>query len=220
MNNITNVNASANILAACARGALIQQAWHGSDETACLLGSMHPSINSTGDCNRLMPWWLPEASLTMFDGIATKHVLSVARWYGELVGRWHVLTERQWDLIMTRLLTYCIDLAVSAARSSWKYQHVIENACSQCRAAVVSGNDSDLAAARSVASEAVDIAWFAGAKEACSAARTAWSAARSAVRAAIDSAAAAAKNSADAYFSLFTFTLEQIEYECDLVGRA
>lgn len=203
----------------------MQHQWHGNDqagrETACLLGAMHRDINSTGDCNSiLMPWWFPEATLTLFDGIAVEHILRMARWYGALVGRWHVLSDTQWEAIKTRLLVYCIDSAVSAARSNWKQWHVIESACLQCRAAITSGDVAELAAARTVADDATDIAWFAGVKEACSAARTGWSATRSAVRAAIDSAAAAAKNSAEAYHSLFTFTLEQIEYECDLVGRA
>ena len=195
---ITHAQASTNILAAVEARTLVQGKWHDRDregrELACLLGAIHPSVTSPAECNgKLMPMWLAELTPTLFDGIPPAEILPIARRYGELVGRWHVLTAAQWKTILDRFLIRCIDDAVAAARpvsEGKEYWPAVEAACAQAKAAIESNDPAAESAARSAA-------WSA-----------AWSAAESA-----ESAAWSAAESA-AYLSLFRFVLDQIESEC------
>ena len=121
MLDIDNQTASTNILAAVEAGTLVQGTWHGRDREgralACLLGAIHPSVTSPAECNgKLMPMWLAELTPPLFDGIPKAEILPIAKRYGELVGRWHVLTDAQWQAILDRFLIRCIDDAVAAAR--------------------------------------------------------------------------------------------------------
>lgn len=191
MLNITHSEASANILKACDAGALVQGKWHGRDkegrEIACLLGAIHPSVTSPAECNgSLMPMWLAELTLVLFDGIEAEHVIPIARRYGELVGDWHVLSPEQWSAILRRVLIRCIDDAVAAARpvsEGKEYWPAVERACAQSRVAI---EGRDEAAARAAARAATDAAMAA----AWAAPGAAWAA---------------------VYLSLFTFVLDQIE---------
>jgi hypothetical protein len=202
MLEITNAAASAAILAACDEGRLVQRQWHerGKDgrELACLLGAIHPSVTSPADCNGdLMPMWLAELTPTLFDGIAAEHMLSMARRYGELVARWHMLTPAGWDAIRTRFLIRTIDAAVEAATpvsAGKSYWPAVEAACEQVKTALATGKG--LNAARAAAAAA------------------AGAAAAAAARAAAAAAAGAAATWA-AYLSLFTFLLDQIEAGLD-----
>ena len=202
MIDITNTDASAAILSHVDAGTLAQGVWHdqGKDghEIACLLGAIHPSVKEATDCNGdLMPMWLAELTPTLFDGIAAESIYQMARRYGELIGRWHVLSDTQWDGILTRVLIRCIDDAVTAARPANEgkdYWPAVVAACEQVKAAL---NDGDV--------DSLSAAWSA-----------AWSAAASAAKSAAKSAASAAESaeSAAEYLSLFTFVLDQIEAEC------
>src|SRR5262249_39790713 len=106
---ITNTEASANILAACEAHTLVQKHWHtradDGRELACLLGSIGPGVNSASDCNaELMPLWLAEITVSLFDGISENAIYPMAQRFGVLVGRWHVLTPEHWDRVLHRFL--------------------------------------------------------------------------------------------------------------------
>jgi len=117
---IPHATASANILRHVETGTLIQGGWHrrrGGVELACLLGSIDPSVKTTQDCNaELMPLWLAETSLVLFDGLPRGSIGPVARRYGTLIAQWHVLVPIRWDAILMRFLIRAIDDAVDAAR--------------------------------------------------------------------------------------------------------
>ena len=187
---ITHASASAAILRAADENRLVQGQWHTTGERgrhmACLLGSIAPSVNSAADCNGdLMPLWMAELTVTLFDGMPTDQIVPIAYRYGGLVARWHTLTEAQWHGVLMRFLIRCIDDAVEAARPlnvGKPYWPAVEAACKQSKSAVLSGDDARAGAA----------------------ARAAWAAAEAA-----EAAARAAQ-----YHSLFAFLLAQIESEC------
>ena len=162
MIDITNAEASAAILSHVDAGTLAQGVWHdqGKDgrEIACLLGAIHPSVKKAADCNGdLMPMWLAELTPTLFDGIAAENIYPMARRYGELVGRWHVLSGARWDGILTRVLIRCIDDAVTAARPANEgkdYWPAVAAACEQVKAALNDGDADALSAAWSAAASA------------------------------------------------------------------
>lgn len=165
MATITHDTASANILAACEAGTLIQGKWHDRDrdgrEIACLLGAIHPTVKSPADCNGdLMPMWLAELTPTMFDGLPAEAVIPIAKRYGDLVGRWHVLSTAQWDAILTRVLIRCVDDAVTAARSVCEgqpYWPAVDAACKQVRAVLNGDGDIKAAGAAAAAAAAYEI---------------------------------------------------------------
>lgn len=121
MSQPTHAAASAAILAHCNAGTIVQREWHGRDaagrEVACLLGAIDPSVNSTADCNaELMPMWLAELTLVLFDGLPPKAIYPIARRYGELVGRWHVLSSKDWERVLAGFLCRVID---EASQTYW-----------------------------------------------------------------------------------------------------
>lgn len=216
--NISHSDASAAILAHVDAGTLVQGKWHdrrASDgrEIACLLGAIHPSVESPADCNgELMPMWLAEMTPTLFDGIPAESVLPVARRYGELVARWGKLSQDQWDAILTRVLVRCIDVAMESARpvnEERSYWPAVAAACDQVKTALVSGGDAASFEAAAWAAWAARAAEAAARAAAARAARAAKAAAAWAARAAEAAAAEAA-----ACLSLFGFVLDQIEMEC------
>lgn len=150
---ISHEIASRNILTAVDAGALTQSQWHGRGndgrDIACLLGSIDPMVNSPKDCNgKLMPMWLAELTPVLFDSISKDEIYPIARRYGDLVGRWHVLTSDQWDTILMKFLVRTIDAAIDAARpvmTGKLYWPQVESACEQCKAAII-GKKRDVAA--------------------------------------------------------------------------
>lgn len=195
MMNISHAEASAAILKACDANALIQGKWHtikNGREIACLLGSVHPNINSPSDCNGdLMPLWMAELTVVLFDGIQTSEIHNTARRYGNLVARWHVLQPSDWNTVLQNFLVQTIDTAVNAARSvniGKPYWRQISNACDLCKTAILTNNDT------------TDVVDAAAARTARAAARAAANAARADAYAAADAAAdaAAAYAAADA----------------------
>lgn len=227
---LTNADASAAILKACDAGTLVQGAWHERDEgrdLACLLGSMHPRVNKATDCNGdLMPLWMAELTVALFDGLPKESIIDVSRRYGALVARWHVLTPAAWAAVQTRFMIRCIDDAVESARpaaTGKDYWPAVEKACAQVVKALESGDKKEWIAARSAALSAARSATA----SAWSAAESAWSAARSAAESAAWSAAWSAESAAwsaasaagnaarsAAYLRLFTFLLDLIDAEC------
>jgi hypothetical protein len=154
MINITNETASANILAACDAGTLVQGKWHDrrddGRELACLLGSINSTVNSWADCNGdLMPMWLAEMVPTLFDGLPEASIIPVARRFGIAVARWHVLAPTQWDAILTRVLIRCVDDAVGYARpvcAGEPYWLAVVSACDLVTSALSGKGDIEAAA--------------------------------------------------------------------------
>lgn len=226
---ITHATASANILAACDAGTLVQGQWHGRDkdgrEIACLLGAMHPSVKSPADCNGdLMPIWLATMVPVLFDGLPAEAIIPMARRFGAAVAAcFPLLSPRQWDAILTRVLIRCIDDAVEYARpcSEGKpYWPAVEAACKQVRDALNGGGNikEAAAAAGTVWAAARAAGGWAASAAASAAAGAVWAAAGSAAGSAAGAVWAAARaageaREARAYESLFKFVLDQIEGE-------
>ena len=118
--HITPAVASANILAFANEGRLIQGDWHkrsAGRELACLLGSIDPKVRTAADCNAdLMPLWMAEVTIKLFDRLPSADVVPTALRYGALIARWHTLDATAWDGVMRAFLVRCIDDALSAAR--------------------------------------------------------------------------------------------------------
>jgi hypothetical protein len=200
MLDITNADASANILRFADEGRLTQSQWHGRGndgrKIACLLGAIDPSVTSAEECNgKLMPMWLAELTPTLFDGIPAAEIVPVARRYGELIARWGALAPEAWERVWIKFLIYTIDQALDAARpvsEGGPYWPAVEAACAQTKAALESGDRNGLkAGARDLAAAAAArAAWPTAAAEAARAARAA--------RAAEAAAAAAAAWAAEA----------------------
>ena len=225
MVEITHADASANILRFCAEKRLTQGQWHekGKDgrDIACLLGSIDPSVKMPEDCNGdLMPLWLAQLTVVLFDHLSVDNIYPIALRYGELVARWHILTDTDWNSILIKFLVRCIDDAVEAARPvsvGKPYWDAIETVCEQSKVAIKSGDKTAADAARAAACAVADATCAA----ACAAACATCAAARAAARAAACAARAAAGAPGAAiyaagarvavYDKLFTFVLDQIE---------
>ena len=213
MVEITHADASANILRFCAEKRLTQRQWHekGKDgrDIACLLGSIDPSVKRPEDCNGdLMPLWLARITVVLFDHLSVDNIYPIALRYGELVARWHILTDTDWNSILIKFLVRCIDDAVEAARPvsvGKPYWDAIETVCEQSKVAIKSGDktaaDAAYAAARAVADASVGRAACA---VACAINGLAAGAAGAAIYAAVGARVAV-------YDKLFTFVLDQIE---------
>ena len=203
---ITNAEASERITMFAKEGRLIQRRWHKRHEgreLACILGAMHPQVNKPSDCNgKLMPIWMAEVTPTLFDKLPPDQIAPIALRYGALIGRWHVLSDADWQGVFRKFLIRIVDDALESARpanvgkASWEQ---IEKACQQVKAAIENG-DKDAAAAAANA-----------------AAYTATAATAAAAAAAYTAATAAAANAAyaAAYAAaatrIFTFLLDLIE---------
>ncbi len=212
MLNITNEAASAAILLACDEGLIVQGQWHGKGddgrEISCLLGAIDPSVEEAADCNgELMPMWLAVLTPILFDGIVEEEAVPMARRYGEMVARWHVLEPEAWDRVRARFLIRTIDVAAQAARAEAvaAAEARADAAARGVRAAIK--NSLEAARARAEAVAAAEARADAAARAARAA--EAWAAQEAAARA----AAAAAAVGAAAYLSMFTFLLDQIEAE-------
>ena len=200
--------ASRNILTFLSEGRLVQRAWHASrdgKEMACLLGAA-AGISAAVDCPaELMPRWMAECTVTLFDGVSSEDMPEIARRYGNLVGRWSLLTADAWDNVLSRWLVRVIDQAIDAIPTIAKeqaYWPAIEKAAADCRRAVET-QDKDAAYAASRAA-------YAAAYAADAAAYAAYTAADAAADAASRTAYAAARA---AYKSLFNALLDEIERE-------
>ncbi len=235
---MTSLNeiASANILTFLDEGRLIQRSWHAErkgKEMACLLGAAG-GYKSIEDCPaELMPRWLAECTVALFDGLSQQMVAPITRRYGKLVARWSVLTPDAWNAVLTRWLVRLIDQAVEAVPAFPKtqpYWAAVESACAQSTAALLSGDkaaaDAAADAARAAAYAATNAAAFAARAAAYAATDAAANAARAAAYAATDAAdytaviAARAAALDAAYAALFKSLLDEIEKEIDRAQSA
>lgn len=205
-----NLQRSLAILAHCYSGTLKQVAWH--DE---------PSPD------KIMPLWLAELTQTLFDGIPKDQIYPIAQKYGELEGRWYILSKTQWNTVLTRFLIRCIDDAIVAAKPSNEdktYWTQVEVAFKLCKKAIENGDESSVAIAHAHAAASTArsaFSWRTAIKDAQSA-RTASYAVHAAAYAAASNARLAARlaNAAaysahvtPTYLSLSNFVLDQIEAE-------
>ncbi len=223
--------ASRNIFAFLEEGRLIQKSWHtkrDGKEMACLLGAAG-GYSATKECPaELMPAWLAECTVTLFDGLGGADFIPVSRRYADLIGRWSVLSPDAWNAVLSRWLVRVIDQAIDAVPVSAKTQDcwpAIEKSAADCRNAIESGNkDAARAAARAARAAAYAGAYaaraaayaYASAYAAADAAAdaTAYAAyAYASAYAAADAAARAACAARAAYKSLFSGLLDEIERE-------
>lgn len=223
MPEITNAEASANILAACNAGTLVQGKWHGhaedGREIACLLGSIHPGVRSPADCNgALMPMWLAELTPVLFDGLPQSEIEPIARRYGEMVARWHVLLPDDWDAVLCDFLGGVIDAALSMG--GYLPSVAVADAAGTARAAwaalaaAEAVRVAEAAANAAAAGRAGRAAWTAATSttRATRAARAATiAAACAATRAAWAAGASRAAGEAAAYHGMFVAMLDHIE---------
>jgi hypothetical protein len=223
----TNEQASNNILMFTREGRLIQGKWHGrardGRELACLLGAIDPSITSAEECNaELMPIWLAELTVTLFDCIENKEITKIAMRYSELIRQWRRLDESAWRRILNQFLACMLDHAVNLAPdgcSKYESWAKVELACNQYKEALLRDDEKELAAATRVAQDAINTA-------------SDWAMSISMIRAitavclVIDnrlSLATRAGAVADAYagcavyLQMFNFLLDQIQLEIDAV---
>ena len=164
---ITNEQASTRLIQFANEGRLITGKFHGAGadgrEVACLLGSFDPSVEQASDCNAdLMPLWMAETTVVLFDKLPTDAITPIGLRYGGLVARWHTVKPAQWDTILTKFLIRCVDDALEAARpvSEGKdYWPAVEAACKQTVAALQSGEQKVLKAAAANAADAYDAAY-------------------------------------------------------------
>ena len=194
--DITSTEAGANILRHVSECTLKQGVWHEEGkEIACLLGAIHSGINHPQDCPAsVMPLWLAECTVTLFDGLAKSDIYPIAERYGKLVvtgamARADDRVRRRW------LIRVILDARASAAPVSDKlavWPQVV--AAGDQVIAALQGDGNLTAAAACVAAWAAEAAAAAWAAEATTAAETAaavWAAARAV--AAVAAAAWAAK---------------------------
>jgi hypothetical protein len=165
-NEITHDIASRNILTFLEEGRLVQKTWDDEREgrhVACLLGAAG-GFKSTSECPAsIMPRWLAECTVTLFDGLAPADVAPVAKHYGALIGKWSVISPAGWDDVLGRWLVRLIDQAIDVVPASAKMQSywpAIAEASEQCKTAIAA---KDKAAADAAARAAYAAAYAAAA---------------------------------------------------------
>jgi hypothetical protein len=194
-----NATAADNIISYLRDGRLVQNAWTREDQghhVACLLGAAG-NYHSTQDCPAtLMPRWLAECTVTLYDGLPQEDANGdLVRRYADMMRRWHVLTPDRWDNVHRAFLVRCIDQAVESVPAFAKtqsYWPAVSAACEQSKTAITSKREgaaeSAALSAESAARSAESAAW--------SAALSAESAAKRAARSAASAAASAAESAA------------------------
>ncbi|MDR3513745.1 MAG: hypothetical protein P4L73_19080, partial [Caulobacteraceae bacterium] len=119
---VTNEMAANNILAFAREGRLKQSNWHdrGADgqEIACLLGAIHPDINSTTACPAaLMPRWLANLTVRLFDGVPTDRVTHYGEAYAQRINRWGVFDVAAWERVRVAFISKALGDAIARAES-------------------------------------------------------------------------------------------------------
>jgi hypothetical protein len=229
---ITNAKASANILAAVKAGTLIKDRWHWTRPDgaryACLLGSMHPKVNSPADCNGdLMPLWMAHLTVVLFDGLPETEINRISYRYGELIARWHVMTWRDWYNVYQKFSAYTIDEAVKSAQAvaaDKAYWSVVKAEFERCQEVILSERRAiDVASVNRASKEVIRVVGNNAANDAAT--YTTYAAANAAYALSVDdgtrgtgSAAAYAAKAANitggsskaTYLKLFEYLLDQI----------
>jgi hypothetical protein len=194
-----NATAADNIISYLRDGRLVQNAWTREDQghhVACLLGAAG-NYHSTQDCPAtLMPRWLAECTVTLYDGLPQEDANGdLVRRYADMMRRWHVLTPDRWDNVHRAFLVRCIDQAVESVPAFAKtqsYWPAVSAACEQSKTAITSKREG-AAESAALSAESAALSAESAASAALSAESAAWSAAESA-----KSAASAAKSAASA----------------------
>jgi hypothetical protein len=223
--------ASLNILSYIDEGRLIRGAWSKEREgkhLGCLLHATGGYEKVAACPAELMPRWMAETTIKLFDGLPDDAVVDISKRYADLIGRWNRFTPSNWDHVLRRWLARVIDQAVDAVPASAQsenYWPAIEKACVEVKAALKSGDKAAAGRAALAARAAADAAYAAraaalAAYAAMAAAGRAALAARAAAYAAM--AADAAADAADAAMaaankSLFDALLDEIEAEINLM---
>ena len=193
--------ASRNILSYIGEGRLIRGAWSKEREgkhLGCLLHAAGGYSSVEACPAELMPRWMAETTIKLFDGLPDDAVPDISKRYADLIGRWNRFTPTNWDHVLRRWLARLIDQAVDAVPASAKsenYWPAISAACTDVKAALKSGDKEAMKTARAAAD----------------AARAAAYAVADAARAAADAVAYAARAAANK--SLFNSLLDEIEAE-------
>ncbi len=154
-----NETASLNILSYLNEGRLVQRSWSREQDGKHLGCLLHAAggYNDVSECPaQLMPRWVAECTITMFDKLQAGDVPAIARRYASAIGKWDTVTPEAWDNILRRWLVRLIDQAVDAVPTSAKsenYWPAIDQACTDVKGALTSG-DKDAARAAAVAAYA------------------------------------------------------------------
>ena len=194
MSSSLHKQASLNILAYHKEGRLIPGKWSKEESgrhLGCLLHAA-AGVKSVETCPAdLMPRWMAEVTIRLYDRVATADRPGIELRYADLIGRWESFTPSNWDHVLRRWLVRVIDQSVDAVPASAKsenYWPAIAKACADVQAALKSGDEEALkkagkAAARWAAARWAAARWAAEAAEAAEAAAR-WAAAEAAAEAA------------------------------------
>ncbi|MEI9966014.1 MAG: hypothetical protein WDM92_16615 [Caulobacteraceae bacterium] len=121
LDHMTNELAAANIAAYAREGRLEQHTWHGEAEgrkVACLLGAIHPDIDSTDACPaNLMPEWMARLTVRLFDGVATASITAIGEAYAARLHRWSALDAEAWERVRKGFITETLADVVTRARA-------------------------------------------------------------------------------------------------------
>jgi hypothetical protein len=111
---ITREDAALRMMEFANEGRLIQNHWHEAREDgrelACLLGAIHPDVTGPSDCPAsVMPNWMAELLLTLFDGVSMDKATNYGRRFSEAlrVGN----TD---DSVLRKFLIATVEFAVTA----------------------------------------------------------------------------------------------------------
>ena len=122
--DVTPEIAADSIMAFAREGRLVQGRWHGRGggddgagrEIACLLGSIHPDINGTGDCPAsLMPRWMAHLTVRLFDGVPAATVRHYGEAYATRMHRWGALDGAGWERIRKAFISEVMSGAMKRA---------------------------------------------------------------------------------------------------------
>ena len=119
LDTITHDQAAANIEAFAREKRLVQGEWHGhrgggggdngglGQEFACLLGSIHPSIDGTSKCPaHLMPRWMANVTVRLFDGIPEDRIFEYGEAYARRLHRWSMFDDAAWERVRVTFITH------------------------------------------------------------------------------------------------------------------
>lgn len=134
LSEITKDEAADNIELFAREGRLVQSTFQDTDDDgrrlACLLGSIDPSIESSQDCPaHIMPEWLPELIIFLFDGVRQERIFESGAKFGDALRRGN--TD---DGVLRRFLVTAVEHAVEYAKLQDglpDYWPATENACAK-----------------------------------------------------------------------------------------
>lgn len=111
-------------------------------------------INSSDCPTELMPLWLAKTTVVLFDTLYKNATQDVAHRYGQLIGKWGVITDEGWYRVLSRYLGRLIDQALDSVPESVKNQEywpAIKNAASNCKRVIqFYNNEAGIFVARAV----------------------------------------------------------------------